>query len=228
MSDDFKTKEGEINTVGRMTAYKVWLSDIKEREFKQQQGVPSHVDINGRRVSRVNIIASVVDKFVSENQNYSSLTLDDGSEQLRLKAFADSTEMLNAIEIGDIILTIAKLRTYNNETYLMPEILRKVSSKEALLRRLELILEHGKREPYTSKRTEQTRIIQEKESTSNPEDTLKEKLRALISKLDEGEGVEITKLEETYPDKEKLAKFIEDFLSEGEAYEPRPGKIKLI
>ena len=226
MPDEFKTKEGEVNTVGRMTAYRVWLSDIKERELKQH--TPPYVDINGRRVSRVNIIASVVDKFVSENKNYSSLTLDDSSGQLRLKAFADATKMINGIEIGDIILTIAKIRGYNEETYLVPEILRKASSKEALLRKLELILEHGKREsnyrPTLIKKSQQQKIQEQ----ANPEETAKEKLRALISKLDEGEGVEIKKLEETYTDKEKLAKFIEDFLSQGEAYEPRPGKIKLI
>ena len=36
-------------------------------------------------------------------------------------------------------------------------------------------------------------------------------------------------LQEKFPDeKEKLQKILDDFLSEGEAYEPRPGKIKLI
>ena len=229
---EFKTTHTSIQ---RFTAYKVWLSDLKEKEFKQEAGMPAYIDINGRKVSRVNIVASVVDKF--ESENYASLTLDDGSAQLRLKAFGDTSQLKN-INTGDIILTISRLRNYNNETYLLPEIIRKVDSKQALLRKLELIIEHGKRE--TRQKTEQettwTRAERGQAKLSDlPEETeklaeqaRKEKVRILISKLDEGEGVELTQLQEKFQEKEKLTKVIQELLSEGEAYEPRPGKIKLI
>lgn len=223
---EFKTEKPR--DIQRLTSYKVWLSDIKEKEYKQEEGMPAYVEINGRKVSRVNVIASVVDKFESENQNYSSLTLDDSSGQLRLKAFADSLEKLKNINTGDIVLTISRIRNYNNETYLLPEIIKKVDSKQALLRRLELIIEHGKREAGMQEqrvKVEQTKLIQNKKPA---EESIKEKIRILISKFDSGEGVEISQLQENIDDKEKLRSIIDELLGEGEAYEPRPGKIKLI
>ena len=59
---------------------------------------------------------------------------------------------------------------------------------------------------------------------------LKEKVKILIARIDEGEGVEVSKLllEFQENEKEKVDKIIDEFLSEGEAYEPRPGKVKLI
>ncbi len=226
-STEFKTTTSDAE-IRRLTAYKVWLSDINEREFQQKEGVPDYVDVVGNRVSRVNIIASVVDKFDSEN--YSSLTLDDGSAQIRLKAFGDSIQKLNGIEAGDIITTISRLRNFNNENYLLPEVIKKVTSKQALLRRLELIIDHGKREPG-EKSTEQAKLPQtEKEKTDVAKDDLKDRLKIYIEKIDEGEGVEISLLRGKFEEKdnETFQKIIEDLLSEGEAYEPRPGKIKLI
>jgi len=219
-TSEFKTASAPTE-VARLTAYKVWLSDIKEKEFKQEQGLPDYLEISGKKISRANIIASVIDKFDSEK--FSSLTLDDGSAQLMLKAFGDSIPKLKNISTGDIILTISRLRNYNNETYLLPEVIKKVDSKYALLRRLELIIEYGKRDPG-EKTSQQSTLPADTET-----DNLKERIKTQIAKLDEGEGVETSLLQEKFPDdKEKLSKIIDDFLSEGEAYEPRPGKIKLI
>ena len=139
----------------RLTAYKVWLSDLLKananqqptQQQNQQQGTLA-VSIHSKKVARINLIASVIDKFVSDT--YSFLTLDDGSTQIRLKTFGDDVAKLNNIETGDIILTIARLRTFNNELYLTPEIIKKVDGKNALLRRLELTLEYGKREAAIS------------------------------------------------------------------------------
>jgi len=219
-TSEFKPQPGAIPE--RLTAYRAWFSDIREKEFKQkQEGYPDYIDLGGRMVSRVNIIASVIDKFDAEK--FSALTLDDGSAQIRLRAFGDAIPKLKDISSGDIILTIARLRNWNNETYLTPEIIKKVSSKHALLRRLELTLEYGKREPG-EKPTQQSEIPE------TSQDTLKERIKLELAKLDEGEGVEVTSLMEKFgeEDKEKIQRILDDFLGEGEAYEPRPGKIKLI
>ena len=235
---------GEIRT--RQTAYKIWLSDLKERAIEKVEGHTDFILVGEKRVSRVNVVASVVDKFLADN--YASLTLDDGSAQLRLKAFGDFIPRLREIEAGDIILTIARIREYNNETYILPEIIKKVTSKHALLRRLELILEYGKRDPGFKAEMEhefnpktgqvqpqmqvqeksQQQIQQEESNISLA--SLKEKIKIQLAKLDEGEGVELTLLEQnlTIKDKEKVAEAIDELLGEGEAYEPRPGKIRLI
>lgn len=229
-------KANKIETMrkDRLTAFKVWISDIKDAELRKEEGFPSYVNVAGRKVSRVNVVASVVDKY--ESENYVSLVLDDGSAQIRLKAFGDAVSRFKEIKTGDLIMTISRLRNYNNENYLLPEIIKKVDAKYALLRRLELILEYGKRTPSyykPEKRDEQTKLEvteapKADEAVENTKENMKEKVRLIISKLDEGEGVEISLLEDKFENKEMLKKIIEEFLGEGEAYEPRPGKIKLI
>jgi len=245
---DFNPASGTSEIRTRQTAYRIWLSDIKERAIEKVEGQTAFVTIGEKRVSRVNVVASVVDKFLTENENYASLTLDDGSAQLRLKAFGDFVSRLKDIEAGDIILAIARIREYNNETYLLPEILKKVTSKHALLRRLELILEYGKRDPGfktemesefnpKSGQTQAQAQVQEKTQQQIQQEesnislaSLKEKIKIQLAKLDEGEGVELALLEQKLEvkDKEKVEEAIEELLGEGEAYEPRPGKVRLI
>ena len=52
----------------RQVAYKVYISDILNNAYVVQQGEwePNYVDIAGKKVSRVNIIANVVDKQDTE------------------------------------------------------------------------------------------------------------------------------------------------------------------
>ncbi len=260
----------------RLTAYRVWLSDLKDGQLEKVDGQTDFISVREKQVSRVNIIASVVDKYLAEN--YGALTLDDGSAQLRLKAFGNFISRIKDIESGDIILTIARIREYNNEIYMFPEIVKKVTAKHALLRRLELILEHGRRDPSeraedgrwhrggaesrghgpgseeqdwefnpkTGERIQkgpqenrtqgkdgsagtQTQQTQQEHSFL-PSAELKERVKLQIAKLDEGEGVELAIIEQKIgvKSKEAIAEVIEELLGEGEAYEPRPGKIKLI
>lgn len=271
---EFSSAASSSTARARLTAYRVWLSDLKERQLEKAEGQTDFISVGEKQVSRVNVIASVVDKFLSESGNYASLTLDDGSAQLRLKAFGDFISRIKDIEAGDIILAIARIREYNGEIYIFPEIVKKVSPKHALLRRLELILEYGKRDPserieraqdkrwgqgagradervnYNPKTgerimagaqggaqegaegntgTQAQQQIQQDVSFS-PVGELKEKVKLQLAKLDEGEGVELALIEQKLgaKSKEAIAEVIEELLGEGEAYEPRPGKVKLI
>ena len=256
----------------RLTAYRVWLSDLKERQIEKAEGQTDFISVGEKQVSRVNIIASVVDKYLAEN--YGSLTLDDGSAQLRLKAFGDFLSRIKDIESGDIILTIARIREYNNEIYMFPEIVKKVTAKHALLRRLELILENGRRDPgergagrawqgaqgteHGARSEEQNwefnpktgeriqkgpqgnsqgkngsadaQVQAQQENSFLPSAELKERVKLQIAKLDEGEGVELALIEQKIGgnSKEAISEIIEELLGEGEAYEPRPGEVKLI
>ncbi|MEK6852933.1 MAG: hypothetical protein AABX59_03570 [Nanoarchaeota archaeon] len=207
----------------RLTAYKIWISDLLVGSYVEQQGEPDYVDAIGRKVSRINLIASVVDTFTRDG--YATLTLDDGSSQIRLKTFKDDTKLLQDISMGNIILVVARVRSFNNELYLVPEILRKVDNKRALLRRLELINEYGERKsaPRTVKQSTLAQVENEEETSSE-----KYKIVKLLERLDEGEGVEINLLLKEFQDREKARDAIEKLLKEGDAYEPRPGKIKLI
>ena len=96
----------------------------------------------GQKISRLNLISTVIDKFVAEDGNYCSLTLDDGTSIIKAKAFKDDSKILKGFELGDMILIIGKLREYNGEIYINAEATRKVlDANFEVLRRFEILQE---------------------------------------------------------------------------------------
>ncbi|MCD6221588.1 hypothetical protein J7K25_05475, partial [bacterium] len=94
----------------------------------------------------------VIDKFVSEDGNYATLTLDDTTDTISCKIFMNSNfsdnisrqnlidlETLENIEKGDLIDVIGKIREYNEERYIQPEIIVKIEDPNfEVLRKLEI------------------------------------------------------------------------------------------
>ncbi len=129
------------------TAHKVWIYDLLAGSCVSQEGMsPDHVDVEGRKVARANIIASVIEKFINDDRTYGTLTLDDGSAQIRAKVFRDSVGLIDNIEVGSTIVLVGNVRSFNNEIYVVPDLLKVVNEKKALVRRLELVKEFGERE----------------------------------------------------------------------------------
>ena len=130
----------------RQTAFRVWISDLNNENFIKQEGefVPNYIKVENKNVSRVNLIGSVVNKYENQDSSYNSLLLDDGSAQIRVKTWREDTILLQNFEIGDIILVIGKVKEYNNEIYVLPEIVKKLNVNWQLVRRLKLIKEYGK------------------------------------------------------------------------------------
>jgi len=124
----------------RLTAFKTSIDAIGKGKFIAQEGFnPSYVlSPSGQRLSRVRILATAVDKFVSENGKFASLTLDDGSDTIRAKVF-NALSMLEPVSKGDIVDVIARIKEYQEEIYLLPEVVMKIDDPNIeLLRRLEL------------------------------------------------------------------------------------------
>ena len=107
--------------IQRQTAYKCTIRQILESKYVQQQGwEPNYLEMDiNKKVGRVNIIAAVVSK---ENN---TITVDDGSGQINLILFQDQ-ERANNIDIADLLMIIARPREYQNQRYLVPEILKKI------------------------------------------------------------------------------------------------------
>jgi RPA family protein len=232
----------------RQTAYKIWIADLANNEYINPEGewVPSYVQVKDLKVSRVNIIANVIMKYQNDDSSYITLTLDDGSENIPLKAWNEDTKLFEDIEIGNMILTIARVREYNGKVYLVPEIVRKLNKPEwMILRKKELIKEFGERSEV--KPPQEGTPISEvvKESQSQPiieeeqiiEETIKEapaagerqKILDIIKNQDSGDGVEIVQIaSKTGIDEQETNNLIQDLLKEGEIFEIKPGKIKLI
>ncbi|MFH7873206.1 MAG: hypothetical protein QW631_02375 [Candidatus Aenigmatarchaeota archaeon] len=124
----------------RMTAIKTEIASIINGRFIKGDGLTSSFVITkfGQKISRVRILASVIDKFVSNDKTYANLTLDDGSATIRAKAFQDIS-LLENVEIGDKLEMIGRLRSYADEIYIVPEIVQKVEDEDILkLRKLEI------------------------------------------------------------------------------------------
>lgn len=127
----------------RFTAYKIPIGLISQGRLqleKDEEGKERfrYINLGNRDVSRVNIISNVIDKFISENRNYGSLTIDDGTGNIRIKVFSDSLYLIEEIQLGDTILVIGLLRYFNNELYILPEVLKTSDARWLLVRKLEL------------------------------------------------------------------------------------------
>jgi RPA family protein len=232
----------------RQPAKKVRISDVVDGKFfyGNRDGMkPSYIITSiGMKVSRVNLVGVVIDKFVSEDGNYAFLTIEDGTESIRAKVFKEKVDLIDGIEKGDTVLVIGKVKEYNGEKYINLEFVRKVDVNYEILRKLELAKELENWINFTERVRNDLKEMSEEEVKkkyeldddmlqairgSKLEPDYKQKLLDIISKLDEGDGVEISKLFEVVSLPEStVEKILDELISEGSLYQPTPSKLKKI
>ncbi len=202
MADEFK----------RHVAYKLKIGDILGGSQITDGERLKFIEVNGMNIARTNIIANVIDKYIQEDEKkFASITLDDSSGQIKLKAFGEDIEKLKKFEQGDTILTIGLIREWNKEVYILPEILKKKEPEYLLLRKLEI----DKNKPAQ---------IDKKEIVE-----LKDKLLTAIKREDANGGADIKILmAELGAKQEIMNQEIRKLLEEGTIYEPRPGKVRYL
>jgi len=201
----------------RNVAYKFRIGDLLIGNPVMDGERFSFLELGDKKIIRVNLIGNVIEKYDSEgDKQYSFITLDDGSAQIKAKAFGDDVEKLKDINQGETILVIGVLRIFNNELYISPEIVRKMPSQYLLVRKLE-IEKHGKKTAP---------IIYEKEKII----AIKENLLDIIKNAENNEGIEmeeiIMSLKSFSPD--IINQEIKRLLEEGIIFEPRPGKMRYL
>ena len=196
----------------RHTAYKLKIGDILNGPQITDGERLKFIEVNGMNVARVNLIANVIDKYIQEDEKkFASITLDDSSGQIKLKAFGEDVEKLKAFEQGDTILTIGLIREWNKEVYLLPEIMKKKEPEYLLLRKLEI----DKNKPAPVNKQEAT--------------DFKDKLLSAIKREDVNGGADIKALTTELGAKQEIMNTeIRKLLEEGIIYEPRPGKVRYL
>ena len=206
-------------TIERQVAYKVWLNSLHNTQYIKQEGWdPNYVVLDGKQVSRVHVVATVVGRFMAEDGNYGAITLDDGSDTIRVKAFGPDVKTIEAAEVGKLVRFVGKIKEYNSEIYLSPEIVREVSPNWLIVHKLEL------GESISSDAVSEEIVVEKVE-----EENTNAKILTLIKELDSGDGASTTSvveglgigLEEAKP---KIA----ELLASGEIYEPKKGMLKLL
>ena len=155
-----------------------------------------------------------------------------------MKGFSDSFDVLNIPMIGDTVYMIGTLKFYNDELYILPEIINVVETKWLLLRRLELGIK-GTPEFFEAppklteqaaenKQFEQQTVTQQKiEMTPKPapEAISSPKLKVL-NQIRKDTELDIEQL--IVPLNIPLADLniiIKELIQEGEIYESRPGHL---
>jgi len=204
----------------RATAYKLRIGDLikgKQVTSEENQDRLEYIELGDKQIRRVNIVANIVERFENEptedKTKYASLTLDDASGQIQARFFGDDVEKFKDIGQGDTVMLIGKLRIYQGQIYVLPEILKKKDPRYLLVRKLEL---EKQTPPEEKPNKEETKAV-------------KDQIIELVKKEEENGGVESEKLNmEIDASQEIIDKEIQKLLEDGLIYEPRPGKIRYL
>jgi RPA family protein len=238
----------------RLPAKKLRILDIVNGKYfpgsKEEMKASYLITPLGKKVSRVNLVATVTDKFLSEDGNYSTATIDDGSEAIRVKTFKESVKLLDGIATGDLVLVIGKIKEYNGEVYVNGEIVKKIFDRNfESLRRLEIVKQTVQQKRIVDEiRNLSSQLSEEelkqyaKEKYDMDEECLqailesrklevdyKPKVLEVIETLDTGEGVEVGKLFEVLNLPEHIIEnTVDELLSNGSIFEPKIGYFKKV
>ena len=198
----------------RHIAYKLRVRDITIGKPVMDAERFSFLELGDKKIVRVNVMGNIVDRYQSEGESkYISLTLDDGSGQIRLKIFGDDVERFKEIVQGNTVLIIGLLRSFNNEMYISPEIIKEIDPKYLLVRKLE----------NEKNKIENTPPLEQNQMTA-----VKDKILETIKESEKDGGIEIDEiimtLKESSP--EIINQEIKKLLEEGIIFEPRPGKVR--
>jgi len=204
----YKLRIGEI-----LRGKPILSKDLGQEQLGKTREKLNFLEIGDKKIVRVNVVANIVDKYESEGESrFANLTIDDASGQITIRAFGDYISLFNNIAQGHTIRVIGPLRYFNNEIYIMPEIIKILDPRYLLVRKLEL----EKSQPKQEFKTEEIKVT-------------KDQVIEMIKKHEESEGIETEKLVmEIKAPPEIINQEIKKLLEEGIIYEPRPGVVRYL
>ena len=165
-------------------AYKLDISDLTDNKYvKDDTGKePNYLNLADKiKVYRVRILARVTFRYASEDGNYASITLDDDTGTIRVKAWQNIKAVLDTKK-EDLVDMIALVREWNGEVYLVPEVLRIVDNPDMKTLRALEILRFKKDECIMDKGTIQKEITALKTSIDPESATVKSSVDKADSK----------------------------------------------
>jgi hypothetical protein len=182
------------------------IADILSGTYIVQEGwQPNYVETPLGKISRVNIIGTVVDI-----ESAQSFTLDDATGKVTVRSF----DKPHNISLGTTIMLIARPRAYNNEHFLMPEIIKPITNPAWIsYRKEELSHLHPLKKQAVA-------TIVDIPPPADPAAALLDKIR----EHDNGPGAAIEDIITTPEEDVRLQKFLE----EGIVFHNKPGFVKLL
>jgi len=241
----------------RQTAKLANAKELNSGKYFQKEGfTPNYLlTPEGKRFSRARVVATVVDKFVNDDETYGSITMDDGTDTIQLKFFNELDDLEN-FDKGDIVEAVGKVREYQGQIYMNAEIMKKRKVEKELLHQLKHMKtgEEWKQLRETVKQLKESGKDQEEiekemagklgedevdallqsfgeqfENGVSDEDreNLERDVIEAVENIDAEEGADYSAIaEKVDAPEEQLEDTINSLLSEGTFYEPEPGKIK--
>lgn len=211
----------------RYPAVKINIKILMEGKFcPGDEKALSYLEMEEEKIYRLNLMATVIDK--EKIGSITNFSIDDGTGIINLRFFVEEI-IIDLLNIGETILIIGKLRQYNQEKYVAPEIVRKIDPLWLKARKIELKKEKKRGIKTELVRTESSIIVEEdiNEADEKNEVLPTEKIIQLIKKLDHGDGVPIEAvLENSYlNDAEQI---LERMLKNGDIFQIMPGKVKVL
>ncbi len=222
-------------TIERQTAHLTTIGTLLNGNFVKAEAhmQPSFLrTASGKEMSRVHIIAVIVGLG-----DGGEATLDDGSGKITARSF-DSPTLFSVFNLGDIVRVIGKVRAFNEQQYLIPEIIKKITNKQFVtFHKLALQTIEAQEHTQPGHSVPTTELASE-EIVSNAVDDIPidaddstphtpfDDVITRIKDLDKGDGAGIEQIiEQLGSDSEKL---IHHLLETGEIFEIRPGRVKLL
>jgi len=211
----------------RQTANKIWVSNLLKGESYKEEGEYgiNYILVNNTKISRVNLIGTLVDIYKNELGNYISILLDDGSGAIKCRNWNEDLKMYEGVGIGSIVLVVGKVKEKNEEIYVVPEIVRLMDPIWLKIRNLELKKLYGvpEKSEYSSKKEEDSEFANEEASSGNH----RQKILNLIE--ESGEGITYDQLiSKSDLSEGEVNKVVGDLIKEGEIYEPKSGVLRIL
>ena len=218
----------------RHCAIKSTIGEVLRGKYIQEDGHNQNylLTLGGEKIFRINLVAIVLGRNLQGS--ITDLSLDDGSGKIIVRSFEEN-KAIDRLVIGDIVLVVGRVRMYNQETYISPEIIKKISPMWLKVRALEL-----KRSIETEKDDElhsspekgkgSDPAMPEESEADGPDEGMVlpvEKLSRLIRDLDDGSGVLIEDVIEKSP-LEKTEELIQRMLENGDIFQNSPGRIRVL
>jgi len=204
----------------RETAYKLRIEDIlKSKQIFEPSEVLNKrllfVELGNKRFLRVNLIANIIDKYESDGERkFASITLDDGTGQIRAKVFGEEINKFKELSQGHTVLIIGLLKSFNQELYIYPEIIKQQTPKYLLIRKLEI------------EKSFPIKLNSEQKKEIN---ALRDDLIEIIKLSEKDQGIDSEEIiMKTKARPEIIHQEIKRLLEEGIIYEPRPGRIRYL
>lgn len=226
----------------RQTAYRLWIADLLKGEFVKSPGEfhPNYLLTRGLNVSRVNLIGAVVS--TNFNDSYCSLVIDDGSGAIALRAWKEAVDALRGFSVGEFVIVVGKIRSFNNVIYVVPEFIRKLENPEwARYRKLELERRYGASVRVESELKEDGFVpdleaeeigvmpVQEERVFDSGIGSKRSSIISLIEKENSEEGADVAVvISKSGLDEKEAQQIIDELVREGEVFEVKPGRVRTL